>query len=285
MKIINIHRALVTTAAFMLFSLSAEANTCKDDPRMYTIKSVIDSMEAGEDVKPMKLTAKTFLELTSTVRSKLGDNIRVFDEACVPVQIFEGQIAKPIYMPFPVIEQGLHRAAMRKDFATMNIIFQQFRASASPASKIIYMARPLFWTNDALNALYETGIMERLSAGTLSSGDSDISHCGKVLSPITQIDLFAKLGGRVDTPETLIFLKYRYGADNNVSFGLMNANASYAPRVFQKIGTEIEECAAFNWARTLSAYATSGMLVQSYTEADLADAISAHSAKQQNTGL
>jgi hypothetical protein len=254
MKKTRIKKIIIAASTLLLFSLSAEASTCKDDPRMYTIKSVIDQIDAGEDVKPMKLTPKTFLELTSTVRAKLGDNIRVFNESCVPTQIFQGKIAKPLYMPFPVIEQALHRAGLRKDFTTMNVIFQQFRASELPASRLVYMARPLLWTPDAVESLYDAGIMAKSGrSGTVST------QCQSIQSPALQIELFATLGGQVEIHETLIFSFY--GREGYAHFSLPDGKGLTSHTTRHKNGSEVIECGEFDWLRATSAYSTSGMSV------------------------
>ena len=65
-------KALFTTA-LLLLSTQAMASVCVDDPRMFTIKTVIEQMEAGQDVPALKLTPLTFLSLTPVVREALGE--------------------------------------------------------------------------------------------------------------------------------------------------------------------------------------------------------------------
>lgn len=279
-------KSLFAVAALTLgaTSLTANANVCKDDPRMFTIKTVLDKMDAGEAVDPLKLTPQTFLELTDNVREKLGDNIRVYNESCVPVQVFEGQIAKPIAMPYSTLEDSLHRAALRSDDKMVNLIFQQFRPMPVEDKELIGYVRPLTWTQDAIETLYRTGLMDRVAVG--SANEHNIAFCSTIESPVSQLALFAALGGKLNTPADLI-VGSKYG-----DYWFMDASGasfSYSPNVdvIKATSDDSKECHPISIPRLLNSFAKAGFRLLEYKQIfrDKDRALSEYKKTQQAEAL
>lgn len=258
-------KSLFAVAALTLgaTSLTANANVCKDDPRMFTIKTVLDKMDAGEAVDPLKLTPQTFLELTDNVREKLGDNIRVYNESCVPVQVFEGQIAKPIVMPYSTLEDSLHRAALRGDDKMVNLIFQQFRPTPVEDKELIGYVRPLTWTQDAIETLYRTGLMERVAVGTSNSHNT--AFCSTIESPVSQLSLFASLGGKLNAPADLI-VGSKHG--DNWFMDTSGAAFSATPSVtfIKTTSDDPKSCAPISVPRLLNSFAKAGFSLLEYNK-------------------
>lgn len=269
--------ALAVTVLGMA-SFTTQASVCKDDPRMFTIKTVIDQIDAGESVDPMKLTPQTFLELTDNVRAKLGDNIRVYNEDCVPMQVFEGKIAKPISVPYPILEDSLHRAGLRGDMETINVIFQQFRPEPEEPHSLVYMTRPLTWSPDAVSAIYKAGIVEKRPIGTEDKRHFEV--CSKIESEVTQADLFSALGGRATKEESVIFNYYGESA----TFGLPDKRMNTVYAKYYKIGTKKEYCGAFDYRRTSNSLQKAGLNVERFSERRDKDAFEEYHEKITNAG-
>lgn len=269
--------ALVSVSSFT----SQAANVCRDDPRMFTIKTVLDDMEAGKPVEPMKLTPLTFLELTENVRKKLGDNIRVYDNNCIPTQIYEGQVAKPIYLPFGALEQGLHTAAMRGDKKTLDAIFQQFRAEPKSAYDIVQMARPITWTKETTDFLYQVGKMEKTGLESFDGYD-EAKACGGVLSPITQVELFSKLGGKANNRDDILFYTYRTGKE----YGYSTISKEHIEHTLDIlfIGSDNYRCSSFSYSRTTNAMARTGLNIVNIKE-DLKSALDDYKKDKLNNKL
>ena len=85
---------------------------------------------------------------------------------------------------------------------TGNLIFQQFRPIPVEDKELIGYVRPLTWTQDAIETLYRTGLMERVAVGTDYSLNA--GYCSTIESQISQIALFANLGGKLNTPSDMI---------------------------------------------------------------------------------
>jgi len=273
---------IVSLAFASVSSFSPQAaSVCRDDPRMFTIKTVLDDMEAGKQVEPIKLTQLTFLELTENVRNKLGDNIRVYDSNCIPTQIYEGKLAKPFYLPFAALEQGLHTAALRGDKKTIEAIFQQFRAEPKSTADIIYMARPITWTEDAAELLYQTGKMEKMGLPSIFNADEQ-RICKKVLSPITQVELFAKLGGKAIEKEDVI--SYSHSFYKIYGFATIRTEyIEYSISSYQ-VGSETPRCNLFEFNRTTNAISNTGLNVINSDE-NLKDSLSAYKENKLNNEL
>ena len=280
----KVFKTLLLTATALTLgatSLTANANVCKDDPRMYTIKTVLNKMEAGETVDPLKLTPQTFLELTDNVRKKLGDNIRVYNESCVPVQVFEGQIAKPIAMPYSTLEDSLHRAALRGDDKMVNLIFQQFRPTPVEDKELIGYVRPLTWTQDAIETLYRTGLMERVAVGTDYTHNTE--YCANIESQVSQIALFANLGGKLNKPSDII------SGNNNWFMDKSGAAFSSMPkRYFTKASSDdSKECFPISIPRIKNSFIKVGFSIYEYNKVfrDKDEALHEYKKTQLNEAL
>ena len=119
------HKIILITLSVLLSS-HAFAKVCLDDPRMFTIKTVLEQAENGMAYKPMKLTPTTFLMLTPPTRKALGDNIVVYNDQCIPQQIFKGQLPRKIQLPYEDLSYALHMSLIQNDLETANVIFNSF---------------------------------------------------------------------------------------------------------------------------------------------------------------
>ena len=120
-----------------LLSSHAFAKVCLDDPRMFTIKTVLEQAENGMAYKPMKLTPTTFLMLTPPTRKALGDNIVVYNDQCIPQQIFKGQLPRKIQLPYEDLSYALHMSLIQNDLETANVIFNSFVSAPKTPSELI----------------------------------------------------------------------------------------------------------------------------------------------------
>lgn len=253
-------RTLLTAATLLIGTTTAFANVCKDDPRMFTIKTVLDKVEAGEAVEPMKLTPQTFLELTDNVRAALGDNIRVYNESCVPVQVFEGKIAKPILIPYPLLEDSLHRAALRGDDNMISLIFQQFRPEPVLPEEAVSYTRALTWSPDAIESLYRTGLAERVAVGT--NNEHSTKYCATIEAPVSQLALFVNLGGRLKAPSDLIAgSKY---ADWFFMTPSGTAMAFYDKAYAKRLSENVDNCYPMSIPRIINSLTAAGFIMYEY---------------------
>jgi hypothetical protein len=188
-KIAFILAALVITQA-------AQANVCKDDPRMYTIKTIINQLEAGEAIKPIKLTPYTFLNLSPQVRNALGDNVMVFDDNCVPYQIYQGNPAKKITIAFEDLSNFMHHAAIRGDSKALNMVVSSFRAAPKTTDEAVVLVSSLNWTTAAIDTLYKEGLFHAVGQENYYHKD-EMKICNGFTAMPTSIDLFALIGGSV----------------------------------------------------------------------------------------
>lgn len=240
-------------------SLSSEAAVCKDDPRMYTIKTVIDQIGAGEDVQPLKLTPQTFLELTPNVRNALADNIRVYDEGCVPVQVFNGELAKPIRVEYSLLEDAILRASIRGDKKTMKAIFQQFRAAEKEPLDIINMAKPAMLPSNVREFIYESTPIKKLPLEP--EHEKRLAFCQRIESPITFVDLYSALGGKSTKNETII----RYSTTLTYNeLGFQNIDGFGASTYYLKyiVGNDDHYCSEYNMERAHSSILRTGLNIE-----------------------
>ena len=161
-------KALFTTA-LLLLSTQAMASVCVDDPRMFTIKTVIEQMEAGQDVPALKLTPLTFLSLTPVVREALGDNITVYNEKCVPVQVYKQTLPKPVVVPFENLLTAFKSTVYQDDQQASLAILANFTAAPKSASEIHDLIAPLSWQSRHLDKLYQWGVFDKLSTSNTTA--------------------------------------------------------------------------------------------------------------------
>lgn len=185
-------KKLLLIPLLAIMSTSVSAKVCKDDPRLYTIKTVIEKMDAGEIVKPIKLTPQTFLDMPHLVRNKLGDNIRVYDNACVPNQVYQGTLPKSIEMPFHALENSLQKALMRNDKKMADVIVNQFIAEPITTHESLSLISALPWVNSAISNLYKNNYLEKVSQHNYSR-----KECLSIKAKPTLLEIYALLNGKV----------------------------------------------------------------------------------------
>lgn len=197
-------KIIILIALSIMFSNSAFAKTCVDDPRMFTIKSVLEQAASGANYKPMKLTPTTFLMLTPPTREALGDNIVVYNEECIPQQIFKGQLPRKIEMPYEDLSYALHMSLIQNDTKTANVIFNSFVSTPKEPSEIVMMLSPLGWHGKAIDNLYKQGMVEKRGMENLGS-TSDNKLCNSTISRLSHLELFSALGGKATKQDLVMF--------------------------------------------------------------------------------
>tara|TARA_B100000745_G_scaffold16345_1_gene11774 strand:+ start:5157 stop:5936 length:780 start_codon:yes stop_codon:yes gene_type:complete len=196
-------KKILLSITLLLFCQLTTAAVCKDDPRMYTIKSVIEQMAAGETTAPLKLTPYTFLSLNDNVREALGDNIMVYDENCVPYQVYKQQPPKKIMADFEELSIFMLHAAIRADKKAIDMVVNSFRAAPKSTDELMVLIATLSWPRQAMTALYDYGLFSKMVQNNLHN-DSTQTACSQLTAALSMLDLYSLLGGRVsDSIKTL----------------------------------------------------------------------------------
>jgi hypothetical protein len=247
------------------FSSSVFANVCMDDPRMFTIKTVLEQAVNGTPYKPLKLTPETFLKLTPATRQALGDNITVYNEQCIPQEIFKGQLPSKIEMPYEDLAYALHMSMIQNDLKTANVITSSFISSSKTPSDIVRMITPLAWHDNATNHLYDQGLLQKRSMIN-TYDDADIKLCNATLSDLTHLELFSALGGKANETD---LVTYEFSSAH-IDFEARNSNAS--TKTAKKFdNTEATDCIPYNTSRILSNLETNGIEIQEVTSGSGSD--------------
>ena len=148
--------SLALTALFFS-SATPAAELCKDDPRMYLLGTIIEKIRAGEEVKPLKLTASSYLALTPNAREALGNRIVVLDTECRPVQTVDGLPATRIAIPFEVHMDALRDALAQGDVDRARAVSRYFKSEAKTIDQALPLTRAVFTgtklENETLQAL------------------------------------------------------------------------------------------------------------------------------------
>ena len=242
----------------VLLSSHAFAKVCLDDPRMFTIKTVLEQAENGMEYKPMKLTPTTFLMLTPPTRKALGDNIVVYNDQCIPQQIFKGQLPRKIQLPYEDLSYALHMSLIQNDLETANIIFNSFVSAPKTPSELITMIRSLAWHSNAVEHLYSQGMLEKRGMEYWGSLESNRKLCNSTVSLVTHLELFAALGGKANKTDLIVS---RY---NNNSMRFYARHSEIRTRS-ERDRTDELNCSAFNSRRLQSNLTTAGLEVQGYS--------------------
>jgi hypothetical protein len=238
------------------FSSSVFANVCMDDPRMFTIKTVLTQAANGTPYKPLKLTPETFLKLTPATRQALGDNITVYNEQCIPQEIFKGQLPSKIEMPYEDLAYALHMSMIQNDLKTAKVITNSFISGPKTPDEIVRMITPLAWHDSAINHLYSQGLLEKRSM--INTGtSSNTKLCNATLSELTHLELFSALGGKASETDLVTYVMS--SRDMRIS-----SRDSYVDTTgFRKPdNTESTECIPYNINRILSNLKISGIETQ-----------------------
>lgn len=174
-----------------------QAKLCRDDPRMYAIQSVINKLDAGEQIKPLKLTADTFLALTPDVRAKLQDNIKVYDGNCIGYQVYKGKPPVAIKIPF---ESQLHfftQALARGDEKSVRLAIDFFAPEASSIHQIIQMVAPLDMAPPAMKQLSSMKLLPLVGMGyAQDSNPAREAVCNKTVANNSLLDIYVLFGGK-----------------------------------------------------------------------------------------
>lgn len=182
-------KALFTAGVISLFSLPVSAfaqGACQDDERLYSFADYLDERQAGTP-EPLQLTVATFLNLTPRARDVIGDNLRLLDSECRPMQVSQGEPPFRIEMPFSTLYMGFYDAVLRGDERTQQILLNSFRAEpVDPMEFISY-----FTVIDSGNE----ELMERLarSAGI----NIHTASCNDETKYLQFADLYVRFGGNV----------------------------------------------------------------------------------------
>ncbi|UYO73996.1 hypothetical protein M0220_14105 [Halomonas qinghailakensis] len=182
-------KTLFAAGAISLFSLPTSAfaqAACQDDERLYSFADYIEERQAGTS-EPLQLTVATFLNLTPRAREVIGDNLRLLDSECRPMQVSQGEPPFRIEMPFSTLYMGFYDAVLRGDERTQQILLNSFRAEpVDPMEFISY-----FTVIDSGNE----ELMERLarSAGI----NIHTASCNDETKYLHFADLYVRFGGNV----------------------------------------------------------------------------------------
>ena len=199
-------------------TLKAEEKVCLDDPRLYTIGNVMNSIKAGEETLPLKLRAQTFLALTPEVRAILGDNILVFDANCTPYQVYNGKPPVKIEMPFELLTTYFKEALSRGDVISARASYQFFRAAPVSIHEAVGFTTKLNLselekkTLDALAVAPNVGYSYLTSTGSSNNPREHNSKCNSVRQPMNLLDLYALMGGRITGDKEFIIQTHGYSS-------------------------------------------------------------------------
>lgn len=227
----------------IIFSTSVLAKVCVDDPRMFAIKTVLEQAELGKAYKPIKLTPTTFLMLTPPIRQALGDNIVVYNDQCIPQQIFKGQLPRKIEIPYEDLSYALHMALIQNDVKTANVIFNSFISAPKEPREIVMMLTPLEWHTSAIEKLYSLGMIDKRGMDELPYSSSKL--CNSKLSRLSQLELFSALGGKASKQDLVV---YKLSSQGITLYG---RNFSARTKNFLVYDSD-NECTPYSVTRVLS---------------------------------
>lgn len=255
-------KKLLLLAILAIMSMPSFAKICKDDPRLFMIKSTIDKLDNGEEIKPVKVTAETFLRMPPLVRNKLGDNVRVYNKSCIPNQIYQGSLAKSIELPFYTIENALHYALLRDDKAMAELIVSQFQAEPMTTDKALSLVSILPWSQAAIDNLYKYNFMKKLPQENKGrTGSPQVKVCSKHIAKVSQIDLYSLISGRVSDNVITGYSAYKailFIATKN-GFTVDNYNSYLKLSSVHNKNSEKASCSGLSIARTIGSLSNAGI--------------------------
>jgi hypothetical protein len=251
-------KKLLLVPLFALMSTSAFAKVCKDDPRLFTIKTVIEKMEAGETVKPLKLTPQTFLDMPYLVRNKLGDNIRVYDNQCVPNQVYQGTLPKSIEMPFYALENSMQKSLMRNDKKMADVIVNQFIASPMTTDEVLPLIASLPWTDSAIKNLHSYKYIKEVAQENTYLKHQ--KYCNHAVAKPTLLDIYGLLNGKVTDKSITAFGHYETHLVVVTESGYTQQNSSEVEKVLM-LGTtdDYNKCSGISIGKTSNTLANIGV--------------------------
>jgi hypothetical protein len=246
----------------VLMSSSVFANVCMDDPRMFTIKTVLTQAANGTPYTPLKLTPETFLKLTPSTRQALGDNITVYNEQCIPQEIYKGQLPSKIEMPYEDLSYALHMSMIQNDLKAANVITNSFISAPKTPSELVRMVTPLAWHDNAINHLYDQGVLQKRGMINTDYGESR-KLCNAMLSELTHLELFTSLGGKANETDLV-----NYDIDDyRIDIWSRNSKSS-TRKSTRRDNTETEYCIPYNTPRILSNLKTAGVEIQEVSDSN-----------------
>jgi hypothetical protein len=239
----------------------AQAQTeCKNDARLYAIGHVIAQIKAGETIKPLQMNASTFMNLTPNVRNALGDNITVFNDQCIPVQIYEQKLASKVSVPFEELLLAVEWAFIRNDIKTVTALLSQFRATPKTTSELMSLTGPITWSDKTQDAAFKFGWLRAASTiYTRSYTEKPVeeSKCHELRAIPTLIELFAKLGGTASDDKLISYI----ATGKSTSYQMLSTDNQYQHTysgevVHPKSG---KSCSATNVNSVLAALQSTGI--------------------------
>lgn len=184
-------------AAVLISSASSTAyaqSSCEDDPRMYRIADFVAQKAQGQ-VEPMEMTSETFFNLTSIVRTALGDDILVLDADCKGAQVLQGAPAFSVEVPFASYYNSIHDAVVRDDAKAIEMILTSFRPEPVDLEYFITM----------LAAINTPSIVRSKIAASIGVAEydqnsltDDNTNCNDPVKFLTYADVFTAGGGVID---------------------------------------------------------------------------------------
>lgn len=216
-------KKIILAATLMAVSSVTLANVCKDDPRMHTIGSVAKKLEAGEVIKPLKLSAETFLNLRPFARKIIGDNMLVMNQACLPYQVYQGQLPTKIEVSFSELSNALKLAFLRGDQKLAMVIMTQFKPVNETTNEIVSMLAEIKWPNKSVQGLYESGLFNKAA----QDNEKQTESCREKEANISLLELYSAIGGQASDKKPTILSFHGSVLSILVNEGNENNNYSY----------------------------------------------------------
>lgn len=184
-------KSSVLAGSLLCLSLTTQAvASCNDDPRLYSIGSFLEEQGQGS-AAPLELTAETYLQLTPTAREAIGDNLVLFDVNCKPMQVFKGEPAMRVELPFPLIYNAFYDSVLRGDTVTQGVILRSFKAAPVDAMEFMSLMSAISIEPALANRLAQAA---NLSVSVAVNRNGNRCDDGDYL---TFADLFNRFGGSV----------------------------------------------------------------------------------------
>jgi hypothetical protein len=186
----------------MLSALSVSAaSACEDDARLYSIGSFIQETQTGNP-EPLKLTSRTFLNLTPKTREALGDRIVVFDKECRPMEVFKGELPVRVEAPFQLLYNAFFDSVLRGDQVTQQVILGGFIAEPLRSVELLGMITPAT-ENQTISEQLATAANIAIHVSNRPAHSCVYGEKGSgSFSAVMLLDVFARFGGKTSDEDS-----------------------------------------------------------------------------------
>ncbi len=203
---------LLAFSALLFSGLPAQAMAapgCTDDPRLSSINDLIAQIDKGP-IDPVVVTPATYLAMPADLRNRLGTNLEVWNDECEPIQLYKGQPATKITLPFTDLFTALYGLAQSGSAEDVRAFADAFRAapvSSFDFTRFFAIVRaPEGVSKTIANGLNLTRFSPQI--------DNDARYCTDVPRDYVLLsDIFARLGGKVSDPDGPKFVAVDHSGD------------------------------------------------------------------------